>query len=180
MYADWLAENGSLQDRFTVRWTAVLYNNFLLATGYMNDMDYFLCPAYGDSEDVDNYGCTFSPNIALFAAGSTDRYPSALWIGDGYGPMRIRCKDWSMRWRHGNAKSNVYNGQDTLGYDTTVGTANFLYGDGSVQSRNANAREQVCREEIVYMGRGEQRGVLYYKEDTDHTNCGGEFSSTSM
>ena len=69
-----------------------------------------------------------------------------------------------------------YNGTQTVGYDTTVGTANFLYGDGSVQSRNANAREQVCREEIVYLGRKEPRGKLYKDENTDHTKCGAAWN----
>ena len=81
-----------------------------------------------------------------------------------------------MRWRHGSAKDSTYGTTQTVGYDTTVGTANFLFGDGSVQSRNANAREQVCREEVVYLGRKEARGMLYMNEDTDHTNCGAEWN----
>ncbi len=140
----------------------------------MQDVSYFCCPAYNESEVVDN--CNLSPNVALFAAGSTDRYPGAIWVGDGYGPYRLRCKDWSMRWRHGAAKDSDYNGTQTVGYDTTVGTANFLFGDGSVQSRNANAREEVCREEIAYFGRGETRGELYYEEQTDHQKCGADFN----
>ena len=170
-YGEWLNDLIMI-DPMEERWTAVLYHNFLLGTGYMQDYTYFLCPAYGEGENIDN--CSLSPNIALFAAGSTDRYPGGIWIGDGYGPYRLRCKDWSMRWRHGAAKDSDYNGTQTVGYDTTVGTANFLFGDGSVQSRNANAREQICREEIAYLGRGETRGELYLDEQSDHKNCGAD------
>ena len=169
-YAGWLNTNGKYKDPATNRWKSVLYGHFLIGTGLMHDMDYFCCPAYGEGEAIEGY--SLSPNAALFAAGSPDRYSGGIWIGDGYGPYRLRCKDWSMRWRHGAAKDSDYNGTQTVGYDTTVGTANFLFGDGSVQSRNANARAQVCREEIVYLGRKETRGNLYKDEDTDHTNCG--------
>ena len=153
----------------------MLYHNFLLGTGYMQDYTYFLCPAYGEGENID--GCSLSPALGIFIAGSPDRYPGGIWIGDGFGPYRIRCKDWSMRWRHGAAKDSDYNGTQTVGYDTTVGTANFLFGDGSVQSRNANAREQVCREEVVYLGREEPRGMLYTEEDSDHKNCQAKFTN---
>ena len=161
---------GSYNNPKTVRWANVCYNFVLYAQGYIVDKNYFYCPAYGSAQSVDAAG--FSPNAGLFAQNSTERYPGAIYVGDGYGPYRIRCKDWSMRWRHGAAKSNTYGSNaDEIGYNTTVGTANFLMGDGSVSVKSATAREQVCRDYVAYLGT--TKSVKSYKDvNTDHPNDG--------
>ena len=139
----------------------------------MQNSDLFLCPAFRETEADD--GCNYAPNAAIFALGSTDRYPGGIYVGDGNNVYKLRCKDWSMRWRHGAAKSGTYNGESVVGADVTVGNANFLFADGSVQNKNANARNIVCREDIAYLGQGDKRGVAYVKEDEDHSNCGADF-----
>ena len=159
----------------TERWSSVLYNYFLVGTGYITNEEFFQCPAYGKGEVMD--GCNYSPNAGLFATNSTDRYPGAIVAGDGYGPYRLRCKDWSFRWRHGAAKASQLSGYEEIGAGTTVGNANYLHGDGSVQVKNASARAQVCRDGIAYLGRGESRGDAYADEHTDHPNCGSSWDN---
>ena len=156
-------------DPKNTRWTSVLYNHFLVGAGYINDTEFFHCPAYGESEVVDD--CNYSPNAALIAANGTDRYPGAIFVGDGYGPYRLRCKDYSFRWRHGAAK--MVAGATEIGQNTTSGNGNYLLADGSVQVKNASARATVCREGIGYLGTGKTRNNLYKDEHTDHPNCGG-------
>ena len=153
------------------RWGSVLYHKFLVGAGYMQNEEFFSCPAYGTSEAME--GMNFSPNAGIFAIGSTDRYPGGIVSGDGYGPYRLRCKDWSFRWRHGAAKNSQLAGYDEIGAGTTMGNGNYLLGDGSVQVKNASARVIVCREGIGYLGTGKTRNNLYKDEHTDHPNCGG-------
>ena len=95
--------------------------------------------------------------------------------GDGYGPYRLRCEDWSFRWRHGAAKNSQLDGYNEIGAGTTAGNGNYLLGDGSVQVKNASARATVCREDVVYMGKGESRGEAYKDESEYHPNCGASW-----
>ena len=166
-------ENSAFVDPKSETWVEVKYHTFLSESGYMQNSDLFLCPAFRETEADD--GCNYAPNAAIFAMGSTDRYPGGIYVGDGNNVYKLRCKDWSMRWRHGAAKSGTYNGESVVGADVTVGNANFLFADGSVQNKNANARNIVCREDIAYLGQGDKRGVAYVKEDEDHSNCGADF-----
>jgi prepilin-type N-terminal cleavage/methylation domain-containing protein len=159
----------------TERWSSVMYHYFLTASGYLSNEDFFTCPAYGKAEAME--GMNYSPNAGLFAANSTDRYPGAIVAGDGYGPYRLRCKDWSFRWRHGAAKNSQLDGYDEVGAGTTMGNGNYLHADGSVQVKNASARAQVCREGIAYLGTGGSRGNNYKDENTDHPNCGSSWDN---
>ena len=153
------------------RWGSVMYHKFLVGAGYMQNEEFFICPAYGESEAMD--GMNYSPNAGIFAIGSTDRYPGGIVAGDGYGPYRLRCKDWSMRWRHGAAKNSQLADYDEIGAGTTMGNGNYLHADGSVQVKNASARVTVCREDIAYLGSGGPRGNGYKDEISyNHTNCG--------
>ena len=148
-----------------------MYHYFLAGTGYITNEDFFHCPAYGKSEGDGTTGVNFSPNAGLFAIGSTDRYPAGILLGDGFAAYRLRCKDWSFRWRHGAAKTGP--GETEIGAGTTVGNGNYLLADGSVQVKNASARVQVCREDVAYLGKGEPRGNAYKDEISyNHTNCG--------
>ena len=163
--------NAKLMDPASNRWGNVMYHMFLVGAGYMQNEEFFMCPAYGKAEAMD--GMNYSPNAGIFAIGSTDRYPGGIVSGDGYGPYRLRCKDWSMRWRHGAAKNSQLSGYDEIGAGTTAGNGNFLLGDGSVQVKNASARVIVCREDIAYLGSGGPRGEAYKEEISyNHTNCG--------
>ena len=163
--------NAKLMDPATNRWGNVMYHMFLVGAGYMQNLDFFSCPAYGSSEAME--GMNYSPNAGIFAIGSTDRYPGGIVSGDGYGPYRLRCKDWSFRWRHGAAKNSQLAGYDEIGAGTTMGNGNFLLGDGSVQVKNASARVIVCREDVAYLGSGGPRGNAYKDEISyNHTNCG--------
>jgi len=113
------------QNPKTTRWTYVYYNMFLIGTGYITDSKFFLCPAYGKTQDTATDGANFAPNAAIFANNSTERYPGAMYFGDGYGCVRLRCRDWSFRFRHGAAKANTYGSNtDEIGYDVTVGSMN--------------------------------------------------------
>ena len=87
--------NAQLMDPASNRWGNVMYHMFLVGAGYMQNLDFFSCPAYGKSEAME--GMNYSPNAGIFAIGSTDRYPGGIVAGDGYGPYRLRCKDWSDR-----------------------------------------------------------------------------------
>lgn len=151
-------------------WDSVYYHLFLNNAGYIQNSDLFKCPAYQNTETVE--GCNFAPNAAIFAMGSTDRYPGAIYLGDGHGVYALRCLDWSMRWRHGAAKSGNYNGESVVGYNVTAGNANFLLADGSVQNKSASARATVCREGIGQLGSDDNRGEAYLNESDDHPNCG--------
>ena len=163
--------NAKLLDPKNNRWGNVMYHKFLVGAGYMQNEDFFMCPAYGKAEAMEDMN--YSPNAGIFAIGSTDRYPGGIVSGDGYGPYRLRCKDWSMRWRHGAAKNSQLSGYDEIGAGTTLGNGNFLLGDGSVQVKNASARVIVCREDIAYLGSGGPRGNAYKDEISyNHTNCG--------
>ena len=165
--------NAKYNDPKSDKWRHVLYHYFLVGAGYMQNEDFFHCPAYNAGEGGATTDMNYSPNSALFAIGSTDRYPGGIVAGDGYGPYRLRCKDWSMRWRHGAAKNSQLASYDEIGAGTTMGNGNFLLGDGSVQVKNASARVIVCREDIAYLGSGGPRGEAYKEEISyNHTNCG--------
>ena len=87
-------------DPKTKRWDSVLYNYFLTGTGYMQDEEFFTCPAYSSKEaDPNGVRCNFAPNVAVFALNTTDRYPGAIYLGDGYTAYRLRCRnaDYSFR-----------------------------------------------------------------------------------
>ena len=172
--ADWIA-NAKYRDPKSDKWRHVLYHYFLVGAGYMQNEDFFHCPAYNAGEGSASTDMNYSPNSALFAIGSTDRYPGGIMAGDGYGPYRLRCEDWSFRWRHGAAKNSQLDGYDEIGAGTTAGNGNFLFADGSVQVKNASARATVCREDVVYMGRGEARGEAYKDESEYHPNCGASW-----
>ena len=167
--------NAKYQDPQADKWRHVMYHYFLVGAGYMQNEDFFRCPAYNAGEGSASTDMNFSPNTALFAIGSTDRYPGGIMAGDGHGPYRLICEDWSFRWRHGAAKSGMVDGEIEIGAGTTVGNGNFLLGDGSVQVKNASARATVCREDVVYMGRGEARGEAYKDESGYHPNCGASW-----
>ena len=171
---DFLAE-AKYNDPKSDKWRHVLYHYFLVGAGYMQNEDFFHCPAYNAGEGSASTDMNYSPNSALFAIGSTDRYPGGIMAGDGYGPYRLRCEDWSFRWRHGAAKNSQLDGYDEIGAGTTAGNGNFLFADGSVQVKNASARATVCREDVVYMGRGEARGEAYKDESEYHPNCGASW-----
>ena len=171
---EFLAEAEYLDPKID-KWRHVMYHYFLVGAGYLQNEDFLHCPAYNAAEGSASTDMNFSPNSALFAIGSTDRYPGGIMAGDGYGPYRLRCEDWSFRWRHGAAKASQLSGYDEIGAGTTAGNGNFLLGDGSVQVKNASARATVCREDVVYMGRGEPRGEAYKDESEYHPNCGASW-----
>ena len=155
------------------RWMQVFYHYFLQVTGYLSNEDFFHCPAYSKNEGDGTTGMNYSPNVAVFASNSTDRYPGAIYLGDGFATYRLRCKDWSFRWRHGAAKVGA--GADEIGENTTAGNGNYLLADGSVQVKNASARATVCREDVAYLGTGGPLGEAYKDQNTDHPNCGASW-----
>jgi prepilin-type processing-associated H-X9-DG protein len=104
---------------------------------------------------------------------TTDRYPGAIYLGDGYTVYRLRCRKggYSMRWRHGAAKVGA--GASEIGENTTSGNGNYLLADGSVQVKNASARATVCREDVAYLGSGGPVGDVYLDMISyDHDTCG--------
>lgn len=170
----WTGSSYTMTDWTTSRPSSVPYHWLMKEEGYVEDLDFFLCPSVKIDPQADSASdsCNYSPNMGMFTIGTTVRNSKAVLLGDGYGIYRLRCKDWSFRWRHGGAESKEYNGHAELGYDTTKGSGNFLLGDGSVTTKNAKARESVCADLVAKKGKKDYV-ESYYQENTDHTNCGG-------